>query len=192
MGKSMAVAAFLAAGVMLTGCTRKAEEPAKPAATAAAPAAGSTVFEVMNASIIPASNKIWELAGNLYDDKGNLDASQLKDAQWQELKDSADRMGASAKALASATGLKAAPPGTKIQSEGTPGAASAAGVQKALDADPKTFSEHAGKLAAIADEISAAAAAKDAKKTDDAQGRLTDVCGDCHKKFWYPDEAAAK
>lgn len=188
MKKSM-MAVALVATAMLGACARKTEEP-KP--EAAAPAAGSTVFEVMNASIIPASNKIWELAGNLYDDKGNLDARQLTDAQWQELKDSADKMGASAKALAAATGLKAAPPGAKIQSEGTPGGATAAGVQKALDADPKTFSEHASKLAAISDEIAAAAAAHDAKKTDDAQGRLTDVCGDCHKKYWYPDEAAPK
>jgi hypothetical protein len=147
---------------------------------------------MMTGSIIPASNKIWELSGNLYDDKGNLDAKLLKDAQWQELKDSADKMGATAKALAAATGLKAAPAGAKIQGEGTAGAATAAGVQKALDADPKTFSEHSSKLAAISDEISAAAAAHDAKKTDDAQGRLTDVCGDCHKKYWYPDEAAPK
>jgi hypothetical protein len=187
----MVMAAFFAAVAVLAGCAKKAEEPAA-APTAAPTAAGGTVFEMMTGSIIPASNKIWELSGNLYDDKGNLDAKLLKDAQWQELKDSAEKMGVTAKALAAATGLKAAPAGAKIQGEGTAGAATAAGVQKALDADPKTFSEHANKLVAISDEIAAAAAAHDAKKTDDAQGRLTDVCGDCHKKYWYPDEAAPK
>jgi len=80
--------------------------------------------------------------------------------------------------------------GVKIQGEGTEGASGAAEVQKAIDADAKGFSEHAMKLTAISDEIAAAAGAHDAMKTDDAQGRLTDVCGECHKKFWYPNQPA--
>lgn len=142
----------------------------------------------MNGTIIPKSNRIWELSGNLYDDNGKLDAKKLTDTQWTELKDSATAMGAAAKSLAAATGIKVVPAGGRIQGEGTKDAPAAADAQKAVDADPKGFSEHATKLVAISDELVAAATAHDAMKTDDAQGRLTDVCGECHKKFWYPNQ----
>jgi hypothetical protein len=178
---------IIAAGLLLVACSR--QESGDSAATAPT-ATASTVFEIMNASIIPKSNQIWELAGNLYDDDGNLDAGQLTDQQWQDLHEAAVDMGASAKTLADATGLKAAPAGAKIQGEGTEGAATAADVQAAMDEDPQGFSEHSTQLVTIADEIAAAAAAQDAMKMDDASGRLTEVCGACHAKFWYPKQAA--
>jgi hypothetical protein len=191
MKKSMAVVASLALGLVLSGCGKRAAEQASAATPASAPASDApTVFGVMNASIIPGSNRIWELAGNLYDDKGNLDAKLLTDAQWTEIKDAATGISTSSKTLAGATGLKVGPPGVKIQSEGTPGSLGAAEVQAAMDADPKAFSEHASQLAAVADEIAAAAAAHDAMKTDDAQSRMTEVCGACHQKFWYPNQPA--
>ncbi|MEJ0100415.1 MAG: cytochrome c [Pseudomonadota bacterium] len=160
------------------------------AAAASAPATGSSVFEVMNASIIPRSNLVWELSGKLYDDKGNLDAKQLTDAEWMQVKDGAAEISKSAQALAAATGIKSAPAGTKILNEGTAGSFGAAEVQAAINADPKAFSDHAAKLVAVADEIVAAATAHDAKKADDAQSRMTDVCGACHQKFWYPNQPA--
>jgi cytochrome c556 len=186
MKNPMAVAMLVAAGVALGGCGHKAEEQAAAAPASTAP----TVFGVMNASIIPKSNRIWELSGNLYNDKGELDAKQLTDAQWTEIKDAAADMSVNAKLLAGTTGLKVAPAGGKIQSEGTPGALGATEVQALLDADPKGFGEHAAKLVAIADEIVAAATAHDAMKMDDAQTRMTDVCGACHSKFWYPNQPA--
>jgi cytochrome c556 len=185
MESSKTLMGILAAGLVVSACAKKTEEAPAPAAAAA-----PTVFETMNASIIPMSNKIWELAGNLYDDKGNLDAKKLTDAQWNELKDSAVAMGASAKSLAETAGIKVAAEGVKIQGEGTAGAASAADVQKSIDADTKGFADAATKLVAMSDEIVAASTAHDAMKTDDAQGRLTDVCGECHKKFWYPNQPA--
>ncbi len=156
----------------------------------AAAAIGGTVFETMIASIIPRSNLVWELSGKLYDDKGNLDAKQLSAAEWTQVKDGAVGIGNSAKALAAATTVKVAPAGATIQNEGTAGAFGAAEVQAAINKDPKAFREHAAKLVAVANEIAAAAAAHDAKKTDDAQSRMTDVCGACHQKFWYPNQPA--
>jgi hypothetical protein len=174
-----------AAGLLLAACSKpQSTGPAAPPA-----AASPSVFEIMNASIIPQSNQIWELAGDLYDDAGNIDGTRLNDQQWQTMQDAATAMGAGAKAMAAATGLKAAPAGAMIQSEGTEGAATAADVQAAMDADPKSFSEQATRLVAIADEIAAAAKAHDGTKADDASGRLTDVCGACHAQFWYPKQA---
>jgi hypothetical protein len=185
MKQSRKVVAGIAAGLALTACGQKtAEQTAAPA-----PGGVSTVFETMYATIIPKSNLIWEQAGNLYDDDGKLDAKRLTDQQWTDVKDAAVAMGVAAKALAEAKGIKVVPPGGKIQGEGTEGAAGAADVQKWIDASPQGFSEDAAKLVAISDEIAAAASAHDAKKTDDAQGRLTDVCAGCHSRFWYPQQA---
>lgn len=169
---------FIATSLLLASCGR--QHAALPAST--------TVYEAMTATIIPTSNLIWELAGNLYDDKGELDPKKLTDAQWLQLKDAAAAMGTSAKAMAETSGLKAAPPGTKIQNEGTAGAFGAAEVQKAMEADPQGFAGQSRKLAAIADEIAAAAAAHDATKTDEAGARLSEVCGACHAKYWYPNQ----
>jgi cytochrome c556 len=178
---------FIAAGLSLAACGQ--QQSGEQAASAPA-ATATSVFDIMNASIIPQSNQIWELAGDLYDDDGNIDGARLSDEKWQTILDAAIAMGAGAKTMAEATGLKAAPAGVKIQSEGTEGAAGAADVQAAMDADPKAFSEDAAQLVAIADEIVAAARAHDGMKTDDASARLTDVCGACHAKFWYPKQAA--
>lgn len=184
MKSAMRTVLFIATTLLLTSCGR--QDAAAPTAPAAPPAA-TTVYEAMTATIIPSSNLIWELAGNLYDDKGELDPKQLTDAQWQQLKDAATAMGASAKAIAE-PGIKAAPPGVKIQNEGTAGAFGATEVQAAMDADPQGFAEHARSLVSIADEIAAAAAARDAKKTDAAGARLSEVCGACHAKYWYPNQ----
>ena len=185
MKKSMLMVAFATAGLLLQWGI-----PAQAATPASATATGGSVFETMNASIIPESNIIWKLSGNLYNDKGNLDAKQLSAAQWTQVKNAAVAISSSAKTLVSATAIKSAPAGVKIQSEGTSGAFGAAEVQAAINKDLKGFHEHATKLVAVADEIAKAAGAHDAKKTDDAQSRMTDVCGACHQKFWYPNQPA--
>lgn len=170
------------AGLLLAACS--APDSGEPAAASAPP----TVFGVMTDSIIPQSNLVWEQAGNLYDDDGNIDAARLTEQQWNEVADAAQAMSAGAKQMAETTGIKVAPEGAMIQGEGTEGAASAAEVQAAMDADPRGFREQAMQLATVADEIVAAARARDGTKTDDLSARLSEVCGDCHAQFWYPKQ----
>ncbi len=45
----------------------------------------------------PKSDAIWKVAGDLYDDKGNLDAKKLNDQQWTDMNLAAVAMSASAK-----------------------------------------------------------------------------------------------
>lgn len=185
MKAAIRVALCMGAGLWLVSCAQKGGEG--PAAVVSDGAA--TVFDAMNATIIPSSNVVWELAGGLYNDDGELEAGLLTAEQWTQLADAATAMGSAAKKLAQTAGLKVVPAGGKIQSEGTEGAASAADVQNSIDANPQGFSEHAMKLATVSDEIAAAAVAHDAMKTDDAQARMTDVCGECHAAYWYPKQA---
>lgn len=167
-----------------------------PGGAAAGPQAGSappatpapTVWEAMTQAIIPASNTIWELAGNLWNDAGNIDASRLSPEQWAQLKQAAQAMGDSAAALAGAGKLATAPPGGKILNEGTAGALGAAEVQALIDADPQAFKDAAASLAAMAEELAAASDVKDGAKTDSLSNQLTDVCGACHMRFWTPGQ----
>jgi len=176
--------------LLLPGCSRQdaGSDSGKPAPTATA--ATPTVNESMVQTVIPQSNRIWELAGNLYGDDGNIDSAKLTADQWQEIQAGAAAMAGSARMLAEGGSIKAAPAGARLQNEGTPGAPGAAAVQAAIDADPQGFKSEALKLAALADEIAAAAAAHDGVKTDDASARLTDVCTTCHTRYWYPDQGA--
>lgn len=185
MARTLALATLVATGSLLVACNSKQAPPA----TATPPAAATfTVYESMIGTLIPRSNLIWELSGNLYNDAGNIDAKQLTDAQWTDLKDAAIAMGAAAKSLSELQTIEAAPAGAKLLNEGTPGAPGAAEVQAAIDADPAGFREHAVKLQVISDELIAAAGAHDGVKTDDISSRLTDVCGACHQKYWYPNQ----
>lgn len=169
--------------VTLAGC----QPPAAAPPVAAAP---PTVFESMNATFTPQSNKLWELAGALYDDEGELDAAQLEDAQWQELEAAATLLLHSASTMVDAGSVRVAPAGVKIQSEGQPGALGAAEVQALIDADPDGFREEAQKTVAVSNEFIAAIGARDAAGVDAASNRLNEVCSDCHARFWYPEQAA--
>lgn len=174
--------------LLLPGCGRQDVATDAAQSAAATPAAATTVFESMLQTVIPSSNLIWELAGNLYADDGNIDPQKLTEAQWHQVRDAAAAMGDSARQLAEAGNIKTAPAGVKIQNEGTPGAPGAAQVQAAIDADPQGFRSEALILASLADEIATAAAVRDGVKTDDASARLADSCSTCHARYWYPDQ----
>lgn len=175
--------------IFLVACGRseKVEQAANTSA-APVPSSISTVHDAMVQIIIPRSSAIWELAGGLYDDNGNIDSRKLTDAQWQQLMDAAIAIREGSRALVSGETIKVAAEGIKIQSEGAPGAWGASEVQSAIDANIQGFKEETLKMAAVADELAAAADARDGKKTDEASVRLTDACGACHAKFWYPNQ----
>ena len=184
MERLIGMATLATATVLLVACSHKEAEQAP--APAPAVVAGPTVIEIMTATMTPRSDAIWKVAGDLYDDKGNLDAKKLSDQQWTDMNLAAVAMAASAKTLGETAGIKVVAPGGKIQSEGTPDGATAAQVQALIDADPPGFAAFSTQLVTVAEEIAAATAARDAKKTDDAQNRLNDVYMACHVKFWYP------
>lgn len=170
---------------MLAACQPNADAPEATAGTAQS--AVPTVHESMTQTFTPQSNRLWELAGNLYGDNG-LDASLLSDAQWQELGTAAQGMRDVASALAEATAVRAAAEGVQIQAEGTAGSPGAAQVQALIDADLNGFREEARKLAKVAGDAAAAAQAHDAAKLDDASNNLNEVCTSCHARFWYAQQ----
>lgn len=184
--------AVLAAITMLIGLSAcKPPSATQVSATPAdAPTVGRvTVLDAMSRSFAPSSNSLWELAGKLYNDDGNIDSKQLNEAEWRALGAAAVELKRAAAGLADSVPLTVADQGAKLQNEGSPGAFGAAQVQEAIDAAPEEFRAQARQIAAIADDLVAASTTHDAKKVDEASTSLNDVCSACHTRFWYPNQA---
>lgn len=157
--------------------------------TAAAESA-ATVHDAMTDVVAPQTQVIWDVGNAALDDDGNPDASRVTDAQWRQVGEAAQRLKDMSLALATADRLVAAKPGATISGEEN--GANAAQVQRLIDADPKAFAEHSRKLAATADGLIAAAAAKDVAKLADISGTIDQDCEACHLQFWYPEQQAAQ
>lgn len=162
-------------------------------AYAGSPAAPPNLHELMKNVVAVQAQAIWDVGNNAINADGNPDPSKVKAADWARLLSAGGKVKQVAQRLAQADHVMAAAPGQKLADEGTaPGVFGAKEVQKAIDADPKVFSAFAQALAVSMDQVVAAAQAKDAAKLFDVSGRLDQVCEDCHKQFWYPEQKAPR
>lgn len=191
MKQPIAVSALSIFALALLAACKPPASPQTPAVNAGSPPAAAavpTVFEAMVQTFTPRSNTLWELAGSLYGENGELDPKQLSEQQWQDLASAAGALREAARALAEAPAVKVAPEGVKLQNEDAPGAFGAAQVQAAIDAAPQGFRDESLKLVAVAEEFITAAAAHDAVKADEASNGLNEVCTACHTAYWYPGQ----
>ncbi len=185
-----AMFATLALVACVSACKPPPVSQTSGSPTTAPRAATVTVLDAMSRSFMPSSNSLWELAGKLYNDDGNIDSKQLTEAEWQALGAAAAELKQAAAGLADSAELTVAPQGAKLQNEGSPGALGAAQVQQAIDAAPEDFRAQARQVITIADDLVSASATHDAKKADEASTLLNDVCSACHARFWYPNQAS--
>lgn len=156
-----------------------------------AQAAGTPVFlhAIMKDTVAPQAQLLWDVGNRALDDDGNPNVSKLTAADWTKLGKAALAMKTAAQSLADAPKVSIGPAGTKVQDEGGPGGgATAAQIQGYIDADPKSFAEHARALAGVSDAFLTASKTHDAKTLGDASSKLDEVCEACHVKYWYPDQ----
>ena len=146
-----------------------------------------TLNDGMKGVIAPKTQIVWDIGNKAMDSQGNPDGSKFSDDDWKQIIAAGEQVSATAKALAGVDHLKVALPGVRIESEGDPGAWSAAEVQRAFDADPKAFQAHAMNLAAVTDATVKAAKARDARAMGDASNQIDAICEACHMQFWYPN-----
>lgn len=131
---------------------------------------------------------IWDTGNNAQDDDGNPDVSKLTAAHWSRLVGAAEKVKEAAQALASAEHVMAAAPGQKLQDEENAGALDAKAVQRLIDSNPKAFSAFATAMATSMDGLVAAARTRNLTKLNDLSGDLDQLCEQCHKQFWYPNQ----
>ncbi|TRX01608.1 hypothetical protein [Candidatus Methylobacter oryzae] len=65
-------------------------------------------------------------------------------------------------------------------------------IQQLIDAKPEIYFRYAQQLQAATEETLAAIDAKNATALLEIGGRIDDVCEQCHKTFWYPDQPESK
>ncbi len=172
--------AMIGAGLLLPGGHAHTQAPTP------------TLHAAMKDVVAPQTQVIWDVSNGAMDDNGNTDAARITAAQWQQVGAAALRIKDMALALAMAPQVVVVAPGAKLQDEGNPGASTPAQIQGFIDAEPAVFAEHARTLAATADGLIAAAAAKDAAKMGEIANGIDQVCEECHQRFWYPQEKAAE
>jgi cytochrome c556 len=157
---------------------------------AAAQAAGPQLFllPLMKETVAPQAQVLWDIGNNALDDEGNASAAKVTASDWTKLAAAAQKMKAAATAIAESPKIAIAPPGAKLQDEGSPGQATSRQIQAYIDANPKDFAAHARALADVSDGFIKAAATREAQTLGEASARLDEVCEACHVKYWYPDQ----
>ena len=159
---------------------------------AAEPGKSLTLFEAMKDTVVPKTQVIWDITNAAQDDMGNVTANALKSGDWSKIASAARESSQAVRNLLAQPRVIAAPPGKKIQGEGTPGAFGAREVQKTIDANPAAFAAFSKQLLAAMDGIVAATKARDAPRVGSLAGDLDEICEACHKVFWYPQQAPPK
>lgn len=141
----------------------------------------------MQTKVNPQGLALWAITNNAQDDKGDFDPKKLTAEKWAKLLEIGASLEQAGKTLATAKGVMAAAPGTKLQDENAD-SPKAVDVQRHLDAQPDLFRQRALELQKTGANVVAAAKTRDAKKLADLSDSLDGVCEGCHQTFWYPQK----
>ena len=178
----IAVLAFVAAPL--------AQAPAKPAAArAAAPRSlfqpTSTVKDIMDDIMIPASENVFNSVSSSAGPNGTEEKVPTTDADWAEVRKNA-RLIVEAGNLLLIEGRHVAPASAKSEH---PGVELEPAQMDALVAKNRTkWTQAAQGIVAAGLTALKAIDAKDPMALSDAGGDIDAACESCHVQFWYPDE----
>jgi len=176
-----AIAAPALAGLALAACAATQAQTADSTDTAAEPL---YVRQVMQQRINPAILGVWDVGNNAMNEEGGIDPALMDEAKWASLEDAATRLAAAARDMAAAEAIRAAHPDNTDVAEGE---ISMAKVQQLIDADPAGFRQLATEQAAHAEQLAAAAAARDAGTAGPLVAEMDGVCEGCHTRYWYAE-----
>ena len=176
------VMSLVAALAVMSGCSSGEPEAVEPEA--------KTLHEIMTVQIDVDADAIWEIGNAAISDEAGLDPAKMDDAAWTSLEAAAKRMSGHAMEMAMLDPIILAAPDATIADEGTPGAPTREEIQGHMDRDTDVFRSLAESLAIHADQLAAAAAAKDASSAGQRINEMDGVCESCHLEFWYPEQKA--
>jgi hypothetical protein len=173
---------YVLAGIALLAGAHEARSAAPP----------PNLHDLMKNVVAVQTQAIWDVGNQAQDDHGNPDATKLKAEDWSKVISAGGKVRQVSQTLVQTDHVVAVPPGAKLDDQTNPGALGAKEMQAAIDANPAEFRTLAQALSASMDQIVAAAKAKDAAKLFDVSGGLDQVCENCHLRFWYPEQKAAR
>jgi cytochrome c556 len=167
--------------LVLTGCSKKAEQPPKR----------TTVHEVMKDEVDTRADDVWAVGNAHMTEDAGINGATMTDADWTKLAKAATTLHDAALDLASLPDpLTVVKPGAKIAFEDTDWGDKATSVQRNVDQDPQGLRDLANALAQHGADITAAARKHDAAAAGKLVNELDGVCESCHVKYWYPSQRA--
>ena len=190
-------AASVACVALLCACTSSAPPAAADkgatgaAAASAAPAASSpyppssTFQDVMDSVVAPSADYVWNAVATTVDKKGTHTSAPHTDNDWHEFRRRAVLLVEAANLIA-VPGRRVAS-GDKAVADQQP--LDVAKIQQRLDTQHDALVGFAGALRDISQKLVQTADKRDVASITDLGGTLDEVCEDCHKVFWYPEEA---
>ena len=82
----------------------------------------ASVQQIMQTQVNPQGLALWDITNKVLDDRGYLDGSKLSPAAWEQLLAIGKALQSGAATLAGSQHPRVAPPGGKLQYEGSKGA----------------------------------------------------------------------
>jgi hypothetical protein len=167
--------------LLLAGCSKKAEQPAKR----------TTVHEVMKDEVDTRADDVWAVGNAHMTEEAGLNGATMTDADWSKLAAASTNLHNAALDLASLPDpLTVVKPGAKIAFEDTDWGDKAASVQHNVDQDPQGLRDLAKDLAQHTADLTTAAQKHDVATAGKLVNELDGVCESCHVKYWYPSQRA--
>lgn len=185
---TIATAALLA-GILAACQTATATEEVPPPAAASTTEAPAVidVRQAMVEGVNPAALAIWGVGNNAMDDTGMIDPAQMDDAKWAQVREAAQTLGIYGRRMANAGEIKAAGPDL-VGGQVPEGVASRAEIQAMIDTNPRGFRTLSAVMAQHADQVAAAADARDVEALSDLVLTFDTSCQACHEQYWYKQQ----
>ena len=179
---TIATAAFLV-GILAACQTATATEDVPPIAATEAPPV-IDVRQAMVDGVNPAALAIWDVGNNAMDDTGMIDPAQMDDTKWGQVREAAQMLAVYGRRMANAGEIKAAGPDL-VGGQVPEGVASREEIQAMIDANPRGFRALSEVMAQHADQVGAAAEARDVEALSDLVLTFDTSCQACHEQYWY-------
>ena len=148
----------------------------------------ATIQELMLQLIDPSADAIWDAVGIVVTAEGEEEKRPATEEEWLRLRGHALRLVEASKLLSApgravaAPGVRSENPGIELHPEDT---------QSLIDADPEAWSAMARALQHESVKMLQAIDRRDADGLFDNGETLDMACEACHRRYWYPDNAAS-
>ena len=153
------------------------EEPVPP---------GATVAEIMEDTVMPAAEVLWDATAVWITREGEVDHTPQNDEEWQKVDRSRIAMEAAVAALL-VPGRRVEEPGAAVEypeEELTPEE-----IEAGIGREPAVWVAMVHALEATIKQAGQAIADQDVDALTEIGAAIDQACEACHRHFWYPDTA---
>jgi hypothetical protein len=148
-----------------------------------------TIKDLMDGVVDPSADYLWDSVSTIVTRKGIQENRPRTDDDWKNVRRRAIAL-IEAPNLLIMEGRKVARPGEKSENPGIE--LGPEQIQEILDGDRATFVQRAHALQDAGLKALAAIDKKDVDGLSNAGEDIDEACEQCHLKYWYPDDAAAR